>query len=114
MCLRGSFWLHCTAQWQVGFYDVGRRDAGTVTEHFACRIPVDVTTCTTRKQTNLPSQYHPQGCLRLKDCLHLQVLSSLDATPCSVEVLRTELAQITRSGAHNTGIELASGERMIV
>ena len=37
--------------WTEGFYDVGRRDSGTVSEHFACRIPeealstVDATPC---------------------------------------------------------------------
>ena len=58
--------------WSEGFFDWGNRGSGTVSEHFACRIPA-------------------------------VALNTLDATPCERDVLRLELAQMTRASSRNKG-----------
>ena len=67
----------------AGFYDWGNKEAGTVSEHFACRIPA-------------------------------AALEVMDATPCPDEVLRLELAQLTRSSANNRGVTTGNGDLMLV
>jgi hypothetical protein len=67
----------------AGLYDWGSIESGTVSEHFACRIPA-------------------------------AALQTLDATPCAVDVLRMELAQLTRSSMNNRGVMTGNGDKLLV